>query len=105
MMCFRPKWWILALAVFSLSDLSSPPRGCAAAPEPAFRAGAATSNISPWLGLSINGNMHDHKAEYVHDELHARALVLDDGKVRLAIVVGDSCMIPREVVAAAKERI
>jgi hypothetical protein len=73
-------------------------------PEP-LRAGAATSNISPWLGLSINGNMHDTKAEYVHDELHARALVLDDGRSRLAIVVADSCMIPREIVSEAKQRI
>src|SRR3954466_14207816 len=67
-----------------------------------LRAGAATSNISPWLGLSINGNMRDVKVAHVHDELHARALVLDDGRARLAIVVCDSCMIPREVVAEAK---
>ena len=85
--------------------LSLSPRGVAADPRPAFRAGAATNNISPWLGLSINGGMRDHKAEHVHDELHARALVLDDGKTRLAIVVADSCMIPREVVAEAKARI
>jgi hypothetical protein len=81
------------------------PGARAASPETVLRAGAATSNISPWLGLSINGNTHDHKAEYVHDELHARALVLDDGKTRLAIVVADSCMVPREVVAEAKARI
>jgi hypothetical protein len=77
----------------------------AAEPPPFLRAGAATTNISPWLGMSINGNMHDAKAEYVHDELHARALVLDDGKTRLAIVVADSCMIPRPVVSEAKQRI
>src|SRR4051794_8293874 len=39
----------------------------AADPPGAFRAGAATSNISPWLGLSINGNMRDVKVAYVHD--------------------------------------
>ncbi len=33
----------------------------------------------------------------VHDRLHARCLVLDDGTTRLAIVVCDSCMIPREI--------
>jgi hypothetical protein len=74
-------------------------------PEKPFRAGAATSNISPWLGLSINGSMNDHKVGHVHDELHARALVLDDGHTRLAFVVCDSCMIPRTVVADAKRRI
>jgi hypothetical protein len=76
-----------------------------AEPQARFRAGAATSNIAPWLGLSINGNMRDVTTEHVHDELHARALVLDDGEDRLAIVVCDSCMIPRDVVAEAKRLI
>ncbi len=67
-----------------------------------FRAGAATSNITPKLGTSINGGMSDGKATHVHDELHARALVLDDGMTKLAIVVNDSCMIPREVFDEAK---
>jgi hypothetical protein len=68
-----------------------------------FRAGAATSNITPPLGYSINGNMADHPATNVHDELHARALVLDDGTTKLAIVVNDSCMIPRPVLDEAKK--
>lgn len=74
-----------------------------AAPE--FRAGAATSNVTPWLGLSMNGGMSDNPARYIHDELHARAIVLDDGKTRLAFVVVDSCMVPRDVVTAAKRRV
>jgi len=76
---------------------------CVAA-EP-FRAGAATSNITPRLGVSINGGMTDRKALHIHDELHARCLVLDDGTTRLAIVVCDSCMIPRDVFDEAKRRI
>ncbi|MEN9575203.1 MAG: hypothetical protein RL514_3058 [Verrucomicrobiota bacterium] len=67
-----------------------------------FRAGAATSNITPKLGTSINGNMSDGKATHVHDELHSRAIVLDDGSTKLAIVINDSCMIPREVFDEAK---
>ena len=66
---------------------------------------AATSNITPWLGLSINGSMNDHAVAHVHDELHARALVLDDGESKLAFIVCDMCMIPREIVTAAKTRI
>jgi len=71
--------------------------------KPSLKAGAATSNISPWLDLSINGGLRDGKVKYLHDELHVRALVLDDGKTKLAIVVCDSCMIPREVVVRAKQ--
>src|SRR5438309_666575 len=68
-----------------------------------FRAGAAIANISPWMGLSIEGNMHDHKATVLHDQLHVRCLVLDDGETRLAIVIADSCMIPRSVFDEAKK--
>ncbi len=70
-----------------------------------FRAGAAASNITPRLGTSINGYFTDRRATHVHDELHARCLVLDNGQNRLAIVVCDSCMIPREILDAAKRRI
>ncbi len=74
-------------------------------PAPQFRAGAAAANITPWMGISINGNMTDHKGTNVHDQLHARAIVLDDGQTRLAIVVADSCMIYREIFDAAKKLI
>jgi len=77
-------------------------RGLAADQPHQFRAGAATSNITPPLGVSINGGMQDHPALHIHDELHARCLVLDDGRTKLAIVVNDSCMIPREVLDEAK---
>ena len=70
-----------------------------------FRAGAATSNITPPLGVSLNGGFADRRATHVHDELHARCLVLDDGATRLAFAVCDSCAVPREVVDAAKRLI
>ncbi len=69
-----------------------------------FRAGAATSNITPPLGVSLNGGMSDRAATHIHDDLHARALVLDDGQTKLAIVVCDSCMLPRTVLDAAKQQ-
>ena len=52
-----------------------------------FRAGAATSNITPPLGELIVGGWQPIPATNIHDELHARCLVLDDGKVKLAIVL------------------
>src|SRR5262245_21725009 len=67
-----------------------------------LRAGAALADISPEMGLSIEGNMHDHKVSSIHDRLHARCVVLDDGENRLAIVIADSCMIPRSVYDEAK---
>ena len=88
-----------------LAVTPQPPLAAREEASPVFRAGAATSNITPWLGLSINGGMRDRIASHVHDELQARCLVLDDGKRRIAIVVADSCMIPREILDAAKKRV
>ena len=67
-----------------------------------FRAGAAASNVTPQLGVSLAGSMRDHKGTHIHDELYARCLVLDDGSTRLAIVLIDNCMIPREIFDEAK---
>ncbi|MCO6458754.1 MAG: neutral/alkaline non-lysosomal ceramidase N-terminal domain-containing protein [Pirellulaceae bacterium] len=54
-----------------------------------LRAGAATSNITPELGEPIIGGFVPFPSKYVHDELHARCLVLDDGQTRLVLVVCD----------------
>jgi neutral ceramidase len=66
-------------------------------------AGAFAQDITPTkFPISVNGNMADIQATAAHDPLHARCLVLDDGKMKLAIVVVDSCMLPRELVEEAK---
>jgi len=68
-----------------------------------FRAGASTANITPPLGSGIVGNFGiPPAANYVHDELHARTLVLDDGTTKLVFVVVDNVGIIREVFDEAK---
>src|SRR5919109_397654 len=62
-----------------------------------FRAGAAASNITPPLGSPIVGGFVPYPATHVHDELHARCLVLDDGKTKLVLVVCDLLGIDRLV--------
>ena len=62
-----------------------------------LKAGAATSNITPELGREIIGGFVPFPATHIHDELHARCLVLDAGKTRLAIVVCDLLGIDRIV--------
>jgi hypothetical protein len=47
--------------------------------------------------------MTHRMAGKVHDPLHARCLVLDNGETQIAIVTCDSCMIPREIYDAAKQ--
>jgi len=75
----------------------------AAAQDKVFRAGAFAQDVTPTkFPISVNGNMNDVQATKVHDRLHARCLVLDDGRTKLAIVIVDSCMIPREIFDTAK---
>lgn len=68
-----------------------------------LKAGAFAQDITPEkFPVSVNGGFADRKATAANDPLHARCLVLDDGSTKLAIVVVDSCMIPRELLDAAK---
>src|SRR5580765_7824001 len=93
-------WLVCAVA----SELAGQPNNAANSTEKPrqFRAGAATSNITPRLGISINGYFNDRAARHIHDDLHARCLALDNGETRLVIAVCDSCMIPRAILDAAK---
>ncbi|MFO0904225.1 MAG: hypothetical protein U0939_14570 [Pirellulales bacterium] len=62
----------------------------AAKPEPrVLRAGAAASNITPFLGGDVVGGFHPYPAQHIHDELYAKCLVLDNGESRVAFVVLD----------------
>lgn len=89
--------------VSAVSCLSSLP--LAAAQERAFRAGAAASNITPPLGELIVGGWAPLPADEVHDELHVRALVLDDGQTKLAFAIVDNVGIPTEVFDVAAARV
>lgn len=73
--------------------------------KPVFRAGAATSNITPPLGGEIIGGFAPIPATNVHDQLHARCLVLDDGRTRLGLVVCDVLGIDRIVSDEARKLI
>src|SRR6266849_1661831 len=83
-----------SLLAFTLFALASP---LFAQAPPKVRAGAATSNITPPLGSPIVGGFVPFPATHVHDELHARCLVIDDGKTKLVLVICDLLGIDRQV--------
>ena len=89
--------------MFALSAVAA--RAVRAADARRFHAGAATSNITPNLGCSLAGNMGDTLAQDVHDELHVRAIVLDNGSARVAMATIDSCAVPRPILDEAKRLI
>ncbi len=70
-----------------------------------LRAGASTSNITPEIGREVIGGFVPFPSKHIHDELHARCLVLDDGQTRLALVVCDLLGIDRVVSSEARKRI
>lgn len=72
-----------------LVTLAASPAIATDKPTAAFKAGAATSNITPPIGLPIIGGFSPAPSEYIHDELNARCIVLDDGRTKVALVVCD----------------
>ena len=68
-----------------------------------LRAGAATSNITPPLGERVIGGFVPFPSTNIHDELHARCLVLDNGLTKLAIVICDNLGIRKDVYAEVRE--
>lgn len=70
-----------------------------------FRAGAATSNITPDIGCEIVGGFLPFPSTHIHDDLHARCLVLDDGQTKLALVVCDLLGIDRVISESVRQQI
>ncbi len=69
-----------------------------------LRVGAARVDVSPdQFPVLINGSMTSHTATEIRTRINARAIVVDDGSERLAIVVVDSCMMPRDLLDEAKQ--
>ncbi len=68
-----------------------------------FQAGAAVVDITPpSLPVIVNGGMFSRTVDKVNTRVNARALVLSDGREQIAIVVADSCMMPRPLLDEAK---
>lgn len=67
-------------------------------------AGAAIVDITPvQFPVVVNGGMTSNTANSVKTRLNARAIVLSNEGERIALVVADSCMMPRELLDEAKQ--
>jgi len=75
----------------------------AAGDSASLRAGAAAVDVSPQeFPLNLPGGIRAKLSETVHDPLHARSLLLDDGTTTLALVVVDNLGVAREAADEAK---
>lgn len=87
----------IGLMVVSSFGLPLPP----AAAE--LRVGTAIINVDPpAFPVLVNGGFISKSVSSSKTPVNARALVVDDGEERIAIVVVDSCMMPRELLDDAK---
>ena len=70
-----------------------------------FLAGCAQELITPPMGVSLAGYFHERVAERVRDDLFARAMVVESGGERAALVSCDLICMTEDVSAAAKEMV
>jgi len=69
-------------------------------------AGTAKANITPYVGAFLAGfGSRDHGCEGVHDELFARALVLQSGETTLAVVACDLIGLTAASIAAIRAQV
>ncbi len=70
-----------------------------------LRVGTATANINPPVGTPLAGYYYERPCDGVLDDLYAKAVVLDDGQTKAALVVCDLVTLPRKVVLEARKLI
>ena len=68
-----------------------------------LRAGAAAVRITPDQPTPLAGYYNTRLATNTHDELHAKAIVLEHGGTKAALVVCDLLSLPRTVIEQTRE--
>lgn len=90
----KVKLPILMASILSIQTLTA---------SAAFKAGAARVNINPPNGTPLAGYYAERLSQGVADDLFAKALVLDDGLTRVALVTCDLISLPRHVVEETRK--
>ncbi|WP_020475631.1 LamG-like jellyroll fold domain-containing protein [Zavarzinella formosa] len=97
-------FWTIRLFVCGLTCWIASANLVLAEDTPLFRAGAAAVDITPTrFPVVVNGMFEERYAKSAADRLMARAVVLDDGRTRIALCIVDNLMMPRELIDAAKD--
>ena len=95
---------VAGAAAASLLPRTSRAAGTPNPPTGPIRAGAAVVDTTPTkFPVIVNGGFLTKRATQVTDRLYSRCLVLQQGDLRMAIVVVDMCVMPRELLDETKE--
>ncbi len=104
------RWAVLIFAGILLASGGDPvslfaePPGNQASAKVPFRAGAAAIEITPEsFPRIIAGGFLEQQAAAVVSPLFARAIVLGDGKTKIAMVIVDTCMMTQRLIDDAKQ--
>ncbi len=91
---------VIALSVF----LGCQSAGERQAPEPetALRVGAAELDVTPPIGYRMAGHFNERISTGVHDPLHAKAIVMQQGKVTFAFVFNDMIGVTMDITSKAR---
>jgi len=74
-------------------------------PGNVLKIGVASTTITPFLDISLQGYAYPRTPDGVHDDLHAKAWVIDDGHDQVVLVACDLVEVSREAVEAARRQI
>ena len=79
---------------------------CSLSTQAALKGGCAKVNITPPVGVWLSGyRAREKPSESISDELYAKALVLDDGQNKIAIVSADLLWVPLEITAEIRRQV
>ncbi len=94
------RGWIGALVIAGILSSAFLP-----ASSPSIRVGVAATDITPPMGIPMAGYYHERGADGVLDSLYCKAMVLESGNERVALVVLDIITITRAVTDRARAEI
>ncbi len=78
--------------------------GPAISGEPPLRVGVAEVEITPPVGYRMAGYFHERRSTGTKDPLKAKAMVLEQGRTKIALVFCDLVGMPASVATRARER-
>jgi hypothetical protein len=99
------KRFIIICVLILACGLFATPRPPAASTMPGLKIGVANATITPFLDIPLEGYYYPRMPDGVHDDLHAKALVIDDGHEQAVLVACDLVEVPREAVEDARRKI
>ena len=98
------RFVIVCILILASGLLVSPGRPAGGA-APGLKIGVASATITPFLDVPLEGYYYPRMPDGVHDDLHAKALVIDDGHEQAVLVACDLVEVTREAVEEARRQI